>query len=59
MEKPALWSDFAPKNAKIIGFFDEKRFQRNPELYATRSPFIGIQLGTIGLRQRKPDIEKV
>ena len=51
--------DFAPKNAKFIWFFDEKRFQRNPKLYATRGAFIGIHLGTIGLRQRKPGIEKV
>ena len=29
------------------------------KLYATRGAFIGIHLGTIGLRQRKPGIEKV
>ena len=59
LKKHAFWGDFAPKNAKIIWFFDEKRFQRNPKLYATRGAFIGIHLGTIGLRQRKPGIEKV
>ena len=58
-EKTCVFGDITLKNAKFIWFFNEKRFQRNPKLYATRGADIGIHLGTIGLRQRKPGIEKV
>ena len=58
-KKTCVFDDIASKNTKFIRFFDEKRFQRNPKLYATRGADIGIHLGTIGLRQRKPGIEKV
>ena len=59
LEKPDVFADFAPKTAKIMWFFNEKRFQRNPKLCAIKRAFMGIHLGTIGLRQRKPGIEKL
>ena len=59
LEKPGVFADSAPKTAKFIGFFDEKRLQRDPKLCATRWALMGIPLGTIGLRQRKPGIEKL
>ena len=59
LEKPDVFADFAPKTAKIIVFFDEKRFQRDPKLCAIKQAFMGIHLGTIGLRQRRPGIEKL
>ena len=58
-KKPDVLDDFAPRTVKVIGFFNEKRFQRNPKLYATKQAVMGIHLGTIGLRQRKPGIEKL
>ena len=59
LEKPSVLADFAPRTVKFIWFFNEKRFQRNPKLYVIKQADIGIHLGTIGLRQRKPGIEKV
>ena len=57
--KTCVLVDSAPKNTKFIWFFEEKRFQRNPKLYVIKQAVMGIHLGTIGLRQRKPGIEKV
>ena len=57
--KTCVLGAFSPETAKFIWFFDEKRFPRHPKLYAIKQADIGIHLGTIGLRQRKPGIEKV
>ena len=58
-KKTCVLGDFSSTTVKFIWFFNEKRFQRNPKLYAIKQAFMGIHLGAIGLRQRKPGIEKV
>ena len=58
LEKPDVFADFAPKTAKIIVFFDEKRFQGDPKLCASRGPDMGIHLGTIELSREQRKAEK-
>ena len=58
LEKPSVFADFAPKTAKFIGFFNEKRLQRDQKLCATRWADMGIHLGTIGLSREQRKAEK-
>ena len=58
LEIPSVFADSAPKTAKFIWFFDEKRPRRDPKLCATRQADMGIHLGTIGLSREQRKAEK-